>query len=268
MGNEHSHHGLGLDHPSRGDVGQIHRLAARCNIPQMVQIILTYENGAICAPKPADFGRIAGTASLSLHKPASTAKGVALAGEAGSDVSVKCSKIRVNAFIYTEASKGGPYARIPLKVIHYPNPIRTALVGSKILQVPGGEDFEDFPLERIVYAELEPAEDSNNIDQSIPQVLVNQFDELPGEIASCAEIYTDKDLILVSLPLSNGCRVCITYNVEKSLLEIHSVHFVHPQTKASIDITGDVLTDNCVTLTLIHKRSEHKIKNDKETCIV
>ena len=271
IGNDHSHHGLGkdhfrgsMDHPSRGDVGQIHRLAARCNIPRMVQIILTYENGAICVPKPADFGRIAETVLPSLHEPASAVKGVALPGETESDASVKYAKIRVDAFIYTEASNGGPYTRIPLNVIPYPNPIRTALAGSEILCIPGGEHFEDFPLDRIVYDKLEPAEDSNNVDQSIPSVLVNQLDELPDEIASCAEIYTDKDLILVSLPLSNGCRVCVTYNVKKSLLKIHSVHFVRPKTKASIDITGDVLTGNCPTLTLIHKRSEDKVREDKE----
>jgi hypothetical protein len=263
-GNWHSHHGLlGMDHPSRGDVGQIHRLAARCNIPRMIQIVLTYEEGVISAPKPADFGRIDGTDSLSLYKPASIAKGVDLPSEAESNTSIKCSKIRINAFIYTEASKGGRYARCPLKVLLYPNPIRTALAGTEILHVPGGEHFEDFPLERIVYDELEPAEDSNNVEQNVPPVLVSQLDELSDEIASCAEIYTDKDLILVSLPLSNGCRVCVTYNVKKLLPKIHSVHFVHPHTKASIDITSDVLTGNCATLSLIHRCSEDRVRCDK-----
>ena len=47
LGNWHSHHSLGMDHPSRGDVGQIHRVAGRNNIPRMVQIVLTHEGGAI-----------------------------------------------------------------------------------------------------------------------------------------------------------------------------------------------------------------------------
>ena len=262
-GNGHSHHGLGMDHPSRGDVGQIHRLAARYNIPRMVQIVLTHEDGVISAPKSVDFGRIGGTASLSLHKPASTAEGVGLPVEVRSNESVKCSKIRVNAFIYSEASKGKPYTRCQLKLLPYPNPTRTALAGSEILHVPGGEHFEDFPLERIVYDELEPAEDSNDVDQSVPPVLVSQLDELPDEISSCAEIYTDKDLILVSLPLSNGCRVCVTYNVKKLLPKIHSVHFVHTHTEASIDVTSDVLTGNCATLSLIHRCSEDRVRCDK-----
>jgi len=262
MGNDHSHHGLGMDHPSKGDVEQIHRLAARCNIPRMVQIVLTHEDGVISAAGSAGFCGIDPKASCSLHKPVTTVKKTCPCGQTKSGVNVKCTKIRINAFIYAEASKGGPYSRIPLKVIPYPNPIRTALAGSKILHVPDGEHFEDFPLDRIVYDELEPAEGSNNIDQSVPLGLVKELDELPDEIASCTEIYTDKDLILVSLPLSNGCRVCVTYNVEKSLLKIYSVHFVHPQTKASIDITGDVLTNNYATLVLIHERSEDKIKND------
>lgn len=263
-GNWHSHHGLvGMDHPSRGDARQIHGLAARCNIPQMVQIVLTYENGAICAQKPCDFGRIAGTASLSLHKSVSTVKEIAPAGETESNTSVKCSKIRVNAFIYTEASKGGPYARIPLKIIHYPNPIRMALAGSEILCVPGGDHFEEFPLERIVCDELEPAGESNDAGQNVPSVLINQLDELPDEIGRQVEIYTDKGLILVSLPLSNSCRVCVTYNVEKSLPKIHSVHFVRPHTKVSVDVTNDVLTNNYASLNLIHKRSEDKVRGDK-----
>jgi len=242
IGNEHSHHKLtkgpfggSLDHPSGGDAGQIHRMAARCNIPRMIQIILTYEEGMV--------------------------------SDAGSAESVTCSKIRVSTFIYTEASKGGLYTRIPIKVLHYPNPIRTALAESNILHVPGCEHFEEFPLERIVYDKLESADELNDLNESAAAILVSQLDELPDEIASSAEVFTDKDLILISLALSNGCRVFVMYNVEKAIPEIHSVHFVHPQTKASVDITGDVLIDNFVTLALIYKRSENKVKNDKEKCI-
>lgn len=260
-GNWHSHHGLGMDHPSRGDVGQIHHLASRCNIPQMVQIILTYEDGDVNASKSTGFCSISRKTSRSLQKPKDAAKEVYPYGKAISGANVKCTKIRVDAYIYTEASKGGSYARIPLKVIHHPNPIRTALGGSEILHIPGGEHYEDFPLDRIVYDKLEPDEASNNVDQSIPAALVKQLDEIPDEIISCAEIYTDKDLILVSLPLLNDCRVCVAYNLGKPLLKIHSVHFVHQQTKATIDITSDVLTDNCKTLALIYKRSKDKVNN-------
>ena len=263
-GNWHSHHKLGMDHPSGGDAGQIHGIAARCNIPRMVQIVLTCEDGAICAPKPADFGSIAGTASPSLHKPVTTIKEVCPRGQAKSGVNVKCTKIRINAFIYTDASKGRTYIRCPLKILYTANPIRTALAGSEVLHVPGKDHFEDFPLDRIVYDELESAEESNNVDQRVSPILVKQLDELPDKIASCAEIYTDKNLVLVSLPLSNGYRLCVTYNVEKSLLKIHSVHFIRPHTKLSIDVTKDVLTNNYASLSLIYKRSEGKVKNDKK----
>ena len=105
--------------------------------------------------------------------------------------------------------------------------------------------------------------ESNDVGQNVPSVLVNQLDELPDEIASCAEIYTDKGLILVSLPLSNGCRVCVTYNVKKLLPKIHSVHFVRPHTKVSVDVTNDVLTNNYASLNLIHKHAEEKVTGDK-----
>ena len=263
LGNHHDHHRLGMNHPSSGDVGQIHRLAVRYNIPRMVQIVLTHEDGMISAPGSDGCCNIGRKASSSLHKPVCVDQGVGLCNEAGSAASVECSRIRINVFIYTEASKGGTYTRCPLKVLPYPNPIRTVLADSKILRVTGGDHFEDFPLERIVYDELEPVGESGNAGQTVPSVLVNQLDELPDEIARQVEIYTDKGLILVSLPLPNDYRVCVTYHVERSLPRINSVHCVRPHTKVPVDITNEILTHNYASLSLIRQRAEEKISADK-----
>lgn len=60
-GNWHGHGGIQMDHPSDGDVNQIHRLAKRENLETMVQLVLTHQKaaapitgeieGKLCNPK-------------------------------------------------------------------------------------------------------------------------------------------------------------------------------------------------------------------------
>ena len=229
MGNWHSHHVLGIDHPSGGDADNIHRLARRHNIPRMVQIILTHEQGS----------------------------------NWGTDI--KCARIRANAFIYEEASNG-PFMRCQIRVLQSQSPIRTALANSDVLCIPGRPSFEDLPLSRIIYDGREPYTESVDVEQKIPPVLVAQLAELPDEIARQAELHIYEDRILLSLPLLDSCRVGVMYATEESSAKVHSVSVVRPQEKTPVDITKDILiSDDHPSLSLIHKRAQDKINSTKAT---
>jgi hypothetical protein len=167
--------------------------------------------------------------------------------------------IRMNAFVYPEASQG-PWTRSALKILTAPSPIRVALAGSDILAVPGTPPNEDFPLERIVWDQVGPSEISEMLGQAVPPILLQQLDELPEEIACRTEIYPDDGLLMLSLPLSVDCRLCVVYRTKVVPLQIHSVRFMHTKTKESDDITQLVLTnDRCVSLTGLLNRAQHMI---------
>ena len=94
VGNWHSHHNLDLDHPSGGDVEQIHRVARKGNISRMVQIVITRQEDR----HPSD-----------------------------------SATMRIDTFIYADA-KEGSYRRCKLKLLSEPSLIRSALTNSDILQ--------------------------------------------------------------------------------------------------------------------------------------
>jgi hypothetical protein len=151
IGNWHSHHGLGMDHPSSGDGVQIKGLAAREHIPRMIQIVITCEENDSSSPKTNG-------------------------GE-----NTTCTFMRANTFIYPDAANGS-YERCGLKKLPGQSPIRTALAESDIIQVPGRPYYKDYPLNRILFDGV----DSNGQqppEQAIPAALLEQVDGLPMHIA-------------------------------------------------------------------------------------
>jgi len=255
-GDWHWHHSLGINHPSPGDVSHIHRLAKAHRIPRMVQLILTYED-ATPMDRDADGPREAQESWPVYVTPAPRCRQhpktvTPMAGGRG-------PLIRINAFLYPDAAEG-PYLRCPLQIIPGPNPIRTVLADSGILDIPGQPSAEDFPLARIVYDEVEPPVAVDRPEQRVPERLAEELAELPEDVARAAKIRADRDLVLVVLPLSRGYRLCVVYANDQSSAGIRSVGIVRPREQDPRDVTEDVLAgDDDAPLKLVYLRAERRM---------
>jgi hypothetical protein len=252
VGNWHSHHSLGLDQPSLGDMQQIHRVAAKNNIPKLIQLVLTRAEEATWQ-LPWSGRRSAGRAPT--QQVTSDAVETATRDPVQEREHGSGPRITVGAFIYADASRG-PCVRCPVKVLPGPNPVRAALVGSTLLRPTEGPDGDDFPLERIVCEGLSWPSKLENAERGITDVLAQQLGELPDHIATGAEVHTGEDLILLLLPLADGVRIGVRYMPAGDPPQAHSVWLVPPQPNAMVDITKEVLGDGCPpSLKAIYRRT-------------
>jgi len=261
IGNWHSHHRLALDQPSRGDMEQIHRVASRNNIPRLIQIVLTYAEETPLQQRRARFGD---TGRILPYGARSTGAWIGVEGQTKERVNMDCPKIRVNAYIYNEASKGS-YLRCSINLLSGPSPIRMALADSDILWPPGRPTFEDFPLKRIVCDGLEFPTESRNTEQSVTDALVRQLDELPDHVSKQAEMYPDESMILLLLPLTNGIRIGVRYVTGEYPPKATSVWIVHPNKKHPFNVTNGVLAkDRNAPLRDIYKRLAKNFGTNKK----
>jgi len=255
-GDWHWHHSLGIDHPSPGDVNHIHRLAKAHRIPKMVQLILTYEDGTSGdrdADRPWEAPEYWPVCTRPTPRCQRRQKTPAAAARGHGPL------IRINAFLYPNAAEG-PFVRCPLKIISGPNPIRTALAGSGILDIPGQPSAEDFPLGRIIYDAMESPVAAERPEARVPKRLAEELAELPDDVASVAKVSVDGDLVLVVLPLSRGYQVCVVYVQKESSVTIRSVGIVRPRDQDPWDVTEDVLVDDDdAPLRLVYARAERRV---------
>lgn len=212
IGNWHDHHELGMDHPSSGDVDQIHGVASRHNIPRMVQIVITREEHVHSSQNVFGSRTTNGT------------------------------HMRINTFIYPDAAQG-PYERCGLKTLPDQSPIRRALAESDIIQVPGRPHYDSLPLNRILYDEVD-SYDEHPPEQTIPTSLLQQIDCLPDQITDHIEVFANSGLFIVTIPLSTQKRLCIAYQANMSRPCVHSVYVINARTEKSQDITKQAIPND------------------------
>lgn len=259
-GNWHGHGGIQMDHPSDGDVNQIHRLAGRENLETMVQLVLIRQKVATPNPQQTGFSSIK---EKFLNGARLTAAEPDTKKERHPGNQENHSKIRVNAFWYPQAANGS-YHRCRIKILPAPNPIRKALAGTGILDIPGKPRFEQFPFEKIIFDEVR-AIPGTATERYIPYILTKQLNELTDEITQQTEVcvYNESQIVL-SLPLSNDHRLSVTYTAQESPPRIGSVNVFFQDTKTVVDLTNEILANNDHTaLSIIHRLAEEKIRGRK-----
>ena len=259
LGNWHSHHRLGLDHPSSGDVAQIHSVASRNNIPRMIQIVVTYADGAGYDQRMEPPINSVAKVGKNMHETMSK-----LTSHFGRFEKERADQLsmRINSFVYPEALKGS-CVRCCVKILPGQSPVRQVQEISEILQQPDLSSVAEFPLDKMIYDRLEPAGELDNIEQTLPTDLLEQFSLLPKSVAGGMEVQTEKGLIVLSLPLSDQQRVCVAYKAKGIGSQMLSIHLVLEDNKMSANISQDVLAHNPdPSLSFIHRYFENNKKFD------
>jgi len=192
LGNWHSHHVLGLDQPSAGDVEQIHRVASRSKIASMVQIIFT--RGRTAAPAPA--GQVAAGSGYAVRQPQGHRP--AMIPTIQSSPGRPSARMHMKAFLYTDARQG-TYKPCAVQVLSEPNPIRAALAGGSLLNASVTEPRRLFPLDHIVYEPAGAQRAFPSGRRDMEQFLAAQLDSLPEQVAAQTEIFVDDDLLCIAM---------------------------------------------------------------------
>ena len=183
----HSHHGLGLNEPSSGDVGQVMGLARRNALQQWVDVIMTH----VDASDGQQFGPRRPIAGL----PAGLA-------------------VRANAFVYTDP-QNGHMQEAALRIIQGVSPFRQALLASGNMTTDDlGEYALGLPLSRISYRH-DPSQESNQATdaaEDVPDDIIEQLRELPCEAQEGVTVACRNGEFVVSLPVVPAAVIDVTFD--------------------------------------------------------
>ncbi len=213
LGDWHSHHFLGLDHPSGGDAAHIASIASRNDLPRMAEMILT------CDGEMPDGFQI-DAAELESEGPiAHSALGTLLQGRrrqrrSGRRASGRAPAGRVNAhaFYYGDA-RNGQYQQCAIRVIPGLSPFRQALLRCDVLQPDRMPTYAfPLPLDRVSLQAVSSEGSSGRTEVEVPTKLVEQILELPEIVKEGVETTIREGLVVVTLPLPNGDRIAIAFD--------------------------------------------------------
>lgn len=258
LGNWHSHHSLGMDHPSGGDVEQIHRVATKSNVSRMIQIVIT------CTQKRVPFFRTPAICQKITTSLINTMKVSPLVNEVLRPCNDSCEtmeKMCVNAFIYTDAKKGS-YQRCPVTLLSETNPIRIALAGSELIHAGDMQPKEDFPLEGIIYDKVDASHESQASQEVIPAFIIRQISSLPDRVAEKVEVHVNHGMLFLSVPMGDK-TIVVAYRDNPTECRICSVGVVGDVDKQMTDMTDKVLKQGqFLPLSRIYERIENLMQTN------
>lgn len=186
LGTWHSHHRLGLPRPSGGDVNQVQSLTRRNGFDRWCEIIVTFEGGG----------------NISRHSRARQGRG---------QRTVASGAIRCSAFLYTNPQQGEK-VEVPIRVFPGISPFRLTVLAAGALDCNQiGEEGFCFPHERIVYEAFDPTSEAIGQASQIPEVVIEQLEELPEEAQEGIELSTTAETVIVELPIPQGRSARVSY---------------------------------------------------------
>lgn len=218
-GNHHSHHTLGMEHLSPGDIASIQAIARKNGYKTMCQLLVTFrQSGA----KYRNSGRV---------KPQGRKTGKRFWNRSrkttADDNLLRALPVTVHAFAYDDALSGKKPVGCPIKVIPGISPLRLALHYTD--QLPELRRRFRYPMELIELgnaspsyarpAELEyPAKSADDWMQK----LAWRLHSIPEETKEGCRVHNDGEDALVSLPLTDSCALFIV--IEKDNFKIKEAY--------------------------------------------
>ncbi len=177
IGTWHSHHSLGIDEPSGGDLQQVMAVSSKNKLGAWCEMILTFDRvGARQTPYP--------------YRPAGN---IAHDGVA----------VRVNPFVYTDPHNGKNVIAT-VRILPGVSPIRQSLLtNSKLTPLEIAEHASSFPREHILLESVDSAEPEADV-RDFPQQIATQIEELPEEIQEQLSIVMEQRHVVVTLPFTEA----------------------------------------------------------------
>lgn len=212
IGDYHSHHYLGLDHPSSGDARHIRSIATKNNLTRMVQFIICLKGDApqnfrLTDEKLAFVGSLGGEIEFQEGKRRChylkdwRKRWWSFPGQAGYE------RVEIHSFFYQNA-ESGEWVECPIKVTPGMSPIREFLFRNGFGLRSHSYFF--YPFDRIVYnlSDRQPA--SNN--RRFPYKLKRQCLELSKRISKKITINDDHVNYSILFPLPNKWNATVVYS--------------------------------------------------------
>jgi len=215
LGDWHSHHSLGLDHPSGGDKARIRSVALKNGYPTMQEIIVTCSSNAFgCKPvgerrQEPDLG---GNEVVLRSRGASTTR----RPRPGELLVSELDEISVHAFHYHDAGNGANQ-RCPIRLLPGISPIRQALLRCDFLTDSDRTSrWLEFPFNRIRFDEVEEmSEEAPEASADALSELTQQLDQLSEHVCNKPEVVERDGLVVITLPLLTGDRVAAVYRRDR-----------------------------------------------------
>ena len=259
IGNWHSHHSLGLDHPSGGDVEQVHRVAGKSNMSRMVQIIFTRTREATSSGADRFSG---GDSSFARDANREKSGWIATLNKSHSRQDAGDTLMQMNTFIYPEAQQGS-YCLCPVNVLGAPNPIRVALAGGEFV------DFSEtpFPLEKILYEGLSGSAAKINSQKGVQKFVAEQLGSLADDISEQTDIFIDEEMLYLSIPIEDK-KIVVAYKSKLPGYRLCSVGLVGND-KQILDMTDDLLNEKEVlSVCDIYEQAKKWLRTDKPISLI
>jgi len=212
VGTFHSHHKMGLAHPSGGDDGTVMSLADKNNIRNWVMIVITHEYQG----KPSEH-------------------------------TLRRLNVRINAYLYPKPEKG-ERVRTPIRVLAGDSPIRKTLLSSNDPELASLCKWSPwFPKERILLDKYEP-HISANVTAEFPDAIIEQIKKLPIKTQRTVTLSIPDTFIAVQFAVTKVNSAIVFYS-KQSPYNICDIEFAANNRQISV-IGG--LADKCNRLDQIY----------------
>ena len=217
IGDWHSHHQLGLDKPSGGDLKQVRSVTQKNNFELWCGIIITTQQenrlALQCLSRLQDYRE-------TFNSP----------------------RVRINTFLYSNPQTGQK-KRVNIRILPGISPIRLALLATRKLPLSViGECASCFPLDNIVYDFSELSSGASPSPKTIPESLSSQIQRLPEEVQGSIEICVIQDIIIITVPLTAGQNIDVALH-KNAPHKIVAVHLKTHDGEEYKDLTKRVSTD-------------------------
>jgi hypothetical protein len=207
LGSHHSHHTLGIDGLSRGDIKSTNAIATKNGYSQMCQILITFSQ--LSNSVPGNLNRNAyrhvnqnlngnlhpfGWGRCSFHKK--------FTNEPTNKRQFNY-KIKIHTYIYSDAQSGEPI-KCSLKVIPGFSPYRTSIMYSS--KMPGLHHFYRFPISNMTFDSLDRQKNSIKDENCLPQEILASINTLPETILEKLQLSIINELLFITFPIEDDSK--------------------------------------------------------------
>ena len=207
LGSHHSHHTLGIDGLSRGDIKSTNAIATKNGYSQMCQILITFSQ--LSNSVPGNLNRNAhrhvnqnlngnlhpfGWGKCSFHKK--------FTNELTNNRQFNY-KIKIHTYIYSDAQSGEPI-KCSLKVIPGFSPYRTSIMYSS--KMPGLHHFYRFPISNMTFDSLDHQKNSIKDENCLPQEILASINTLPETILEKLQLSIINELLFITFPIEDDSK--------------------------------------------------------------